>query len=132
MAISLPKMDDSILLTVKDQIGIDRKNCDFDRDLIICINPILFILYQEGLTDDNYEIQDDTTTWDELLLDEKTPEALNVMVKWVGLRTKLLFDPPTSSVLLQALKDNAAELEWRAFITNNYVGEIGELYGETQ
>lgn len=127
MEINLPKMSDSILQTVKDQIGIDRKNVDFDRDLIMCVNPILYILYQEGLTDDNYEIQDDTATWDQILLDEKTPEALNVMVKWVGLRTKLLFDPPTSSVLLQALKDQAAELEWRAFITNNYVGEIGEI-----
>ena len=132
MEINLPKMSDSILQTVKDQIGIDRKNVDFDRDLIMCINPILFILYQEGLTDDNYEIQDDTATWDQILLDEKTPEALNVMVKWVGLRTKLLFDPPTSSVLLQALKDQAAELEWRAFITNNYIGEIGGLYGEAE
>ena len=130
MEVNLPKMSDSILQTVKDQIGIDRRNSDFDRDLIMCINPVLFILYQEGLTDDNYEIQDDTATWDEILLNEKTPEALNVMVKWVGLRTKLLFDPPTSSVLLQALKDQAAELEWRAFITNNYIGEIGELYGE--
>ena len=123
------KMDDSILLTVKDQIGIDRKNTDFDKDLIICINPILFILYQEGLTQENYEIMDDTMTWADILLEERSKEALNVMVKWVGLRTRLLFDPPTSSVLLQALKDNAAELEWRAFITNNYVGEIGELYG---
>ncbi len=132
MEINLPKMNDSILQTVKDQIGIDRKNSDFDPDLIMCINPVLFILYQEGLTDDNYEIQDDTATWDEILLNEKTPEALNVMVKWVGLRTKLLFDPPTSSVLLQALKDQAAELEWRAFITNNYIGEIGGLYGEVE
>ena len=127
MEINLPKMSDSILQTVKDQIGIDRKNVDFDPDLIMCINPILYILYQEGLTDDNYEIQDDTTTWDQILLNEKTPEALNVMVKWVGLRTKILFDPPTSSTLLQALKESAAELEWRAFITNNYVGEIGEI-----
>lgn len=127
MDINLPKMDDSILLTVKDQIGIDRKNTDFDRDLIICINPILYILYQEGLTDDNYEIQDETATWDEILLHERTPEALNVMVKWVGIRTRMLFDPPTSSVLMDALKENAAELEWRAFITNNYVGEIGQI-----
>lgn len=127
MEINLPKMDDSILLTVKDQIGIDRKNTDFDRDLIICINPILYILYQEGLTDDNYEIQDETATWDEILLHERTPEALNVMVKWVGIRTRMLFDPPTSSVLMDALKENAAELEWRAFITNNYVGEIGQI-----
>ena len=123
-------MDDSILETVKDQIGIDRRNTDFDRDLIMCINSILFILYQEGLLQENYEIMDNVPTWQDILLEERSKDALNVLIKWVGLRVRLLFDPPTSSVLLQALKDNAAELEWRAFITNNYVGEIGDLYGE--
>ena len=122
-------MDDSILETVKDQIGIDRRNTDFDRDLIMCINSILFILYQEGLLQENYEIMDNVPTWQDILLEERSKDALNVLIKWVSLRVRLLFDPPTSSVLLQALKDNAAELEWRAFITNNYVGEIGELYG---
>ena len=125
-------MDDSILETVKDQIGIDRRNTDFDRDLIMCINSILFILYQEGLLQENYEIMDNVPTWQDVLLEERSKDALNVLIKWVGLRVRLLFDPPTSSVLLQALKDNAAELEWRAFITNNYVGEIGDLYGEVE
>ena len=123
-------MDDSILLTVKDQIGIDRKNTDFDRDLILCINAILFILFQEGLLKENYEIYDENPTWLDILVEDNSRIALNVMIKWVGLRVRLMFDPPTSSVLQQALKEQAAELEWRGFITNNYVGEIGELYGE--
>ena len=125
-------MDDSILETIKDQIGIDRKNTDFDRDLIMAINPVLFILFQEGLTVENYEIRDNTTTWDQILLKGEHPVALNVMIKWAGLRTKMLFDPPTSSILRDAIKANIDELEWRGFITNNYVGEIGELYGDSK
>ena len=124
------KMNASILDSVKDIIGIDPKNIDFDRDVILATNAVLFILYQEGLTDENYRIYDNTKTWEEILLKEQEPEALNTIIEWTGLRTKLLFDPPTSGILMQALKDNIAELEWRGFITNNYVGEIGEIYGE--
>lgn len=123
-------MNISILESVKEAIGIDIKNTDFDKDLILAINAVLFILYQEGLADESYKINDDTTTWDEILLNGVTPEALPAIIEWTALKTRMLFDPPTSSVLAEAIKENIAELEWRAFITNNYVGEIAGLYGE--
>ena len=118
-------MSDSILLTVKKIVGIDLANEDFDPDLIMAINAVLFILYQEGLTDENYEISDYSKCWSDILLNGVTPDALHEIVEWTGLKTKLLFDPPTSSVLADAIKENVSELEWRSFITNNYVGEIG-------
>ena len=123
-------MDESILDSVKDILGIDRENFDFDRDLVLAINAVLAILHQEGLADEYYRIKDNSTTWDDILLDKQTPEAISMIQQWVGLRTKLIFDPPTSSVLMQALQDNIAELEWRGYVTNNYIGEIDELYGD--
>ena len=125
-------LDESILDTVKDIIGIDRKNYDFDRDLVLAINAVLAILHQEGIADKYYTISDNTKTWRDILLKEETPEAISMIQQWVGMRTKLLFDPPTSSVLNQALQDSIAELEWRSYITNNYVGEIGEWYGSDE
>ena len=121
--------EQSILNSVKDICGIHPTNSDFDKDLIPALNSVLFILYQEGLADESYTVTDEFKTWGDILLNGEHPEAINSIVEWVGLRTKLIFDPPTSSALLQALKDNIAELEWRGFITANYVGEIGELYG---
>lgn len=121
-------MDISILDSIKEVIGIDKYNTDFNTDLVLAINAVLFILYQEGLADENYKIRDDTKTWDEILLHGVTPDALSAIIEWTALKTKMLFDPPTSSVLAQAIKDNISELEWRAFITNNYVGEIGSIY----
>ena len=122
-------LEQSILHSVKGICNIHPENSDFDRDLIPALNSVLFILYQEGLADESYAVTDDLKTWGDILLDGKTPEAIHNIVEWVGLRTKLIFDPPTSSALMQALKENIAELEWRGYITNNYVGEIGELYG---
>lgn len=122
----------SVLNTVKSICGIHPTNSDFDRDLIPAINAVLFILYQEGLADESYRIDGELTTWGDILLNSEQPEAISAISEWVGLRTKLIFDPPTSSALMDALKQNIDELEWRGFITNNYVGEIGELYGSTE
>lgn len=124
-------MNNSILTSVKEVIGIDGSNTDFDHDLVIAINAVLFILYQEGLTDENYKITGYDKTWSDILLNGMTPDALSSIIQWTGLKTKMLFDPPTSSILADAIKNNIAELEWRAFITNNYVGEIGSLYDLT-
>lgn len=119
-------MDESILDTIKDVIGIDHRNYDFDRDLIIAINAVLFIVYQEGLSDQPYTINDNTTNWSDILIKDK-PIDLRSLITWAGLKTKMIFDPPTSSVLGDSLKSIIDELEWRGFITQNYIGEIGEI-----
>ena len=109
------KMNASILDSVKDIIGIDPRNIDFDRDLILAINAVLFILYQEGLTDENYRIYDNTKTWEEILLKEQEPEALNTIIEWTGLKTKLLFDPPTIGAVMESINNQIHELEYRLY-----------------
>jgi hypothetical protein len=119
-------MDQSILDSIKDVIGIDRSNTDFDRDLIIAINAVLFIVYQEGLSGEAHTIKDNTSKWSDILI-KGQPINLRTLITWAGLKTKSIFDPPTSSTLATALKETIDELEWRGFITQNYVGEIGEI-----
>lgn len=121
-------MDESILETVKEVIGIDQRNYDFDRDLIIAINAVLFVLYQEGLSDKPYTISDNTTKWSDVLLHDK-PIDLQTLTLWMGLRVRMIFDPPTSATMADAIEKTITELEWRGFITNNFVGEIGTIYG---
>lgn len=123
----LIERDESILDSVKTIIGIDEMNTDFDPDLVMATNAVLFIIYQEGLSDKAYRIHDKTTKWSEVLIKDK-PINLETLVTWTGLKVKQIFDPPTSSILADALKNTLAELEWRGFITENYVGEIGEIY----
>lgn len=123
----LVEQNESILNSVKTIIGIDECNKDFDPDLVLAINAVLFIIYQEGLSDKPYRIHDWSTTWSEVLIKDK-PIDLETLITWTGLKVKQIFDPPTSSILAEALKNTLAELEWRGFITQNYVGEIGEIY----
>ena len=116
-------MDESIMDSIKETIGIHVDNHDFDPNLIIAINAVLFIIYQEGLSDIAYQISDNTMKWSDILIKEK-PLNLATLITWAGLKTRMIFDPPTSSPIADAIKNTIDELEWRGFITQNYIGEI--------
>lgn len=116
-------MNDSILDSVKKLIGIAASNTDFDQDLIIHINTVLFILKQMGIIKISFHgIEDNDSKWKDYL----TSDQLNIYAikSWVGLKVRMLFDPPTSSILAEAMNTNLKELEWRIYISENYVGEI--------
>jgi len=126
------EIDASILDTVKDAAGLDHKNPDFDMRLVEAINAVFFILYQEGIIDEPYEISDQSDVWRNVPFNANSKVAVNSIIEWMGSRVRQFFDPPTSSVLATALSEERNELEWRNFITNNYIGEIGELYGDSE
>lgn len=116
-------MDGSILDDVKKQIGIYITNSDFDDSLIMAINSVLFNMYQMGIVVPNYSISDSSATWSSVLLNPENM-AMDTLKTWVGLKVKMIFDPPTSSILAEAIRENLKEMEWRLYITENYVGEI--------
>lgn len=116
-------MEESILKDVKKQIGIAYSNHDFDPDVLMAINTVLFDLHQMGIVNDTFAVDDERKTWDAILLKEDQIN-LYALKTWVALKVKMIFDPPTSSVLAQAIRDNIDELTWRIYITENYVGEI--------
>ena len=50
-------------------------------------------------------------TWDEYI--DNDCENYEAVKTYVGLKVKMLFDPPTSSTLMTCLKEAIAECEWR-------------------
>ena len=104
-------MEDSILNTIKSMLGgpIEGSNA-FNTDTIIGINSALMTLNQLGVgPNECVKISDDSTTWSELLSDDKRLETAK---EYVYLRTKLLVDPPTGTVL-ESMKQLLKEDEWR-------------------
>lgn len=102
---------DSILTSIKKTLGPTEDYTHFDPDLILHINSVLAILTQVGVGPENgFRIESKMETWDEFL-----PEApyLDFVKSFVSIRVKLLFDPPQTSALLEALKQQAEELLWR-------------------
>lgn len=106
---------DSILKSVKRIIGLSDDYTVFDTDLIIHINSVFGSLYQMGVGSDKpFVISGDRETWSDFLGGDERQE----MVKsYVAMRVKLLFDPPTSSISSEAMKEAIREFEWRMHFT---------------
>lgn len=100
---------DSILGSVKKLVGSDDY---FDTDLIIHINTIFSKLFQMGVGPaEGFSIEDDTSEWSEFTEDDV---LLNMVQSYMVLQVKLLFDISTaSSYLIETMKEQSAELEWR-------------------
>ena len=104
-------MDDSILESIKIILGVDPQYEAFDSEIIMAINSALMALTQLGLgPQDGFLIQDKWTTWSDILKQRKDLESVR---SYVGVKARMLFDPPTNSYLMQVLNNIATELEWR-------------------
>lgn len=103
---------DSILLTVKKMLGIAEEYVAFDIDLIVNINSVFLTLNQLGVGPESpYHITGSKETWQSFLDDQR--ENLAGVETYVYLKTRLLFDPPTNSFLVDAMQKQCDELEWR-------------------
>ena len=106
------KVTDSILLTVKKMLGIAEEYTAFDIDLIVNINSVFLTLNQLGVGPKTpYRIDGSKETWNDFLQDQR--EDLPAVETYVYLKTRLLFDPPTNSFLVDAIQKQCDELEWR-------------------
>lgn len=110
--------DDSILNSTKKILGIDKDYTAFDVDVITHINTVFAVLNQLGIgPEEGFVIEDAVPTWDAFLGDDP---LLNSVKTYVYLRVRILFDPPTTSFLLESLKEQYKELEWRLNVKREY------------
>lgn len=101
--------DEMILSTVKRMLGIQPEVEEFDIDVTSHVNGAFFTLNQLGIGPSTPFIIDDTTEWSTF----ETIVPKNVVLDYLYLKTKLVFDPPTASNVYEAYKDRIAELEFR-------------------
>lgn len=102
---------DSILTSIKKLLGVTKEYEHFDADLIMHINSVLMILTQMGVgPPEGFMIEGDTETWDEFVDEESNLAAVK---SYIHLKVKLLFDPPTSSAVMESMNRMITELEWR-------------------
>lgn len=105
---------ESILDSIKKMIGVDKDYGAFDVDLIIAINGVFTILNQLGVgPEKEYSIAGPDETWLEFF---GVTDAINLVKPYMYLKCKLIFDPPSSGVLNEALERQIAEYEWRIMI----------------
>lgn len=101
---------ESILTSIKKQLGIIEEYEHFDPEIIMSINSALFTLNQIGVgPSEGFSIKDKTTTWSDFT-DVSKIESVKT---YVYMKVRLVFDPPASSVHLESMKNQINELEWR-------------------
>lgn len=104
-------MEPSILNSTKKILGVGEADTSFDVDITFHINSVLSVLNQVGIgPSDGYMIEDDTATWDAFI---GTDPRLNLVKTYLYLKVRLLFDPPSTSYAIDAMKKQIAEFEWR-------------------
>ena len=94
---------------------MNEEETHFDTDVIITINSIFSILRQMGVgPEETFSIVDEKAIWNDFTQDNLDFSEVKT---YVQLRTKLIFDPPSNSNILNAMKEQVKELEWRLTVT---------------
>lgn len=103
-------MDESILNTVKLLLGIQTDYNVFDNEIIYNINSAFMSLYQLGFGERPFVLESVSDTWSEAIQNDTFFESAKM---YVYLKTKLGFDPPSSSFVLDSIQKQIQEIEWR-------------------
>jgi len=104
-------LNDSILNSVKKNVGVDESMTAFDYEIITLINSAFSTLNQLGIGPvDGFMIEDDTATWDSFLAGDP---RFNSIRTYMSLKVRLAFDPPGTSFAIAAMEKQIEELEWR-------------------
>lgn len=112
-------LEEKILSSIKKLLGLSDGVTVFDTDIVIHINTVFANLAQMGVGPQNTEgknIGFKISTGDEVWGDFTANDILIENVKtYVYIKVKMVFDPPTSSALIDAYNAQAKELEWRLY-----------------
>lgn len=101
----------SILNDVKKNLGIPLDVTHFDPDIIMHINSSILSVTQMGIgPTSGFMITGDSEIWSALLGVRIDLEAVKTLIY---LKVRLIFDPPTSSFVIESMNKTIQELEWR-------------------
>ena len=99
----------SILRTIRRMIGPDEDYEHFDTDLIININAAFSRLCQLGVGPETpFKITGEEETWCDFI----EPGHQEEVKQYIYLKTRLVFDPPASSSVINVYKEEIDKLEW--------------------
>ena len=112
-------METSILTSTKKILGISEDYTVFDLDIITHINTAFSTLTQLGVGPvEGFMIEDESAKWEDFIVE--TDHQYNSVRSYVFLKVKQLFDPPTTSYLIEATQKQIEELEWRLNVNREH------------
>lgn len=102
---------EGILESIKKMLGIGEDYDHFDSDLIMHINSVFSILTQLGVgPTEGYVVEDENDLWTDFIGDSTLIEMAKT---YTYMKVRLIFDPPSSSAVMESYNNIIKELEWR-------------------
>ena len=112
-------LEEKILSSIKKLLGLNDGVTVFDTDIVIHINTVFANLTQMGVGPQNdegknigFRISTGNEVWGEFTDNDILIENVKT---YVYIKVKMIFDPHTSSALIDAYNAQAKELEWRLY-----------------
>lgn len=119
-------MDESILNSIKKDLGLTADYNVFDSDILMFVNGVFSTLYQLGVESaKNKRVEGADTTWEEFF--DSDSDLIGLIHPYTYIKVRMLFDPPTSSFVLDNMNKQAAEYEWRIHIQAEGVFDLEEV-----
>ena len=102
--------NESILMSIKKMLNVDSEEQAFDTAIGTFINAEFMNLHQLGIGPEGFAVYDADVRWTDFSQDES---LIQTVKEYVFMRVKMIFDPPGSSVVADAINSRIAELEFR-------------------
>ena len=104
--------EESILLSIKQMLGLETDYTPFDQELLIHINTALFSLMQLGVgPSGGFDVDGAEKTWEDFLGDDLT--QLKAVKSYIYYDVRLAWDPPSSGTVAKQFQEKHEELGWR-------------------
>lgn len=101
--------EDSILDVTKLLCGLDPEDTSYDLEIITHINTVFFVLSSLGVGPANgFSIIGKSAKWTEFIGEQH----IHAVRSYMGLKVRMLFDPPATGPATQAMERQASHLEW--------------------
>lgn len=101
----------SIMVAMKQALGLAEDYDPFDPELIMHINSAIADLHQLGVgPESGFEITGPNETWDQLLAGDP---RMNHAKSYLYLSVKMKFDPPSIGYVLTSMEKLLEKTEWR-------------------
>ena len=106
-------MEESVLTSIKAQLGIVEEYTHFDEAIVMHINSAFATLWQLGVGPINcFVITNADKTWSDFSTDDT---LLGLVKPYIYKKVKLNWDTPTSSSTIDVLTKSIKEDEWRIY-----------------
>lgn len=115
-------MEQSILISTKKVLGIAADYTAFDLDILTHINTAFSTLTQLGIGPSvGFMIEDDVAEWSDFIGEDL---RIHSVKSYVFLKVRMLFDPPQTSYLIEAMTHQIEEIEWRLNVERENSGWV--------